>query len=196
MGLDQSRQGGYQKDMITLAVCGVADVPRFAQSNLTDLVSFGDPDTHPELCKPQSPPDFTLFPNTRIYRFEYQDICHISPTSPSTAHTQRLLDIIDYMIASHDVRVLFHCQAGVARSTAAAFILCVRAGMTYQQAYDHVLKVRGVLNPNILMIKLADELMGHEGRMLGFILTHRWNGEAGNRDALDWANQNGYAFSL
>jgi len=183
--------------MISLAVCGVADVPRFAQANLTDLVSFGDPDTHPELCQPQPPPDFTLFPTTRVHRFEHQDICHISPTSPNPEHMKRLLDIIDSMLAAkEDVRVLFHCQAGIARSTAAAFIMCVRGGMTYQQAYDHVLRVRGVLNPNMLMTKLADDLMGHEGKMLGFILTHRWDGAPGNKDAQDWAKENGCAYTI
>lgn len=183
--------------MITLAVCGVADVPRFAQANLTDLVSFGDPATHPELCAPQPPPDFALFPKTRIHRFEHQDICHISPTSPNVGHMRHLLDIVDDLLASKDeVRVLFHCQAGIARSTAAAFILCVRGGMTYQQAYDHILKVRGLLNPNMLMIKLADELMDQKGKMLGFILTHRWDGATGNKDAQDWAAQNGYAYTV
>lgn len=182
--------------MITLAVCGVAEVPHFAQANLTDMVSIGDPGTHPHLCAPQPPPDFAPFANTRIHRFEFQDICHVSETSPNPEHIKRLLDLIDSLLASKDdVRVLFHCQAGIARSTAAAFLLCVRGGMTYQQAYDHVLRVRGVLNPNMLMIKIADDLMGKGGEMLRFILDHRWDGEPGNKDAWDWAKQNGYLLS-
>lgn len=181
--------------MITLSVCGVYEVPRFIQANLTDMISFGDPGTHPEICAAQPPPDFGAFPNTRIHRFEFQDICCMSETSPNLAHVQRLLDVIDSLIASKDdIRVLFHCQAGIARSTAAAFLLCVRSGMTYQQAYDHILRVRGVLNPNMLMIKLADDLMNQGGKMLGFILMHRWDGEQGNKDAHEWATQNGYAY--
>lgn len=181
--------------MITIAVCGVADVPRFAQSNLTDLISFGDPGTHPHICAPQPPPNFSLFPTTNIHRFEFQDICHLTETSPNHEHMKRLLDVIDSIVSrDEDSRVLFHCQAGIARSTAAAFIMCVRAGLTYQQAYDHVLRVRGILNPNMLMIKLADDLMGKNGAMLGFILNHRWDGEAGNKAAREWAEQNGYSY--
>jgi len=181
--------------MITLAVCGVHEVPRFSQANLTDIVSIGDPSTHPELCAPQPPPDFTPFPHTRIYRFEFQDICHISPTSPNAEHVGRLIEVADTLLAAkEDVRVLFHCQAGIARSTAAAFMLCVRGGLTYQQAYDHVLRVRGVLNPNMLMMKIADDLMGQGGKMLGFILMHRWDGAPGNQAAREWAEQNGYPF--
>jgi predicted protein tyrosine phosphatase len=175
--------------MITLAVCAIYDVPRFAQSNLTDIVSIGDPVVQP-------PPDFSPFPNTRIHRFEFSDVHHIMEISPTADDIKRIIELADGMISSkEDIRVLFHCQAGIARSTAAAFILCVRAGMTYQQAYDHILRVRGVLNPNMLMIKIADELMGHEGKMLGFIMTHRWDGEKGNADALAWAKENNYSFS-
>ncbi len=179
--------------MITLAVCGVAEVPRFAQANLTDIVSFGDPATHPDICSPQPAPDFSVFPNTRVHRFEHQDICHSVVTGPNETHVKRLLDVIDSLTASKDdVRVLFHCQAGIARSTAAAFILCVRAGMSYQEAYDHVLRVRGVLNPNMLMIKIADDLMGKNGEMLDFIVNHRWDGASGNQDAQEWVKNRGW----
>lgn len=32
---------------ISFNVCGVAEVPRFAQANLTDIVSIGAPRPHP-----------------------------------------------------------------------------------------------------------------------------------------------------
>lgn len=174
--------------MITVNVCGVNDVPRFAQSNLTDMISIGDPSTHPEICAAQPPPDFTVFPNTRIHRFEFQDIGHICETSPTAEHVKRLLDLIDGFIASkEDLRILFHCQAGISRSTAAAFILCVRAGLTYQQAYDYILSVRGILMPNVLMIKHADIMMNQGGKMLDFIASTR-------PDVQEWIKKNGYTF--
>ena len=182
---------------ITFNVCGVHDVPRFAGANLTDLVSFGDPATHPHICAPQPPPDFGLFPNTRIHRFEHQDVCHTVETGPNETHVKRLLEVIDSILASkEDARVLFHCQAGIARSTAAVFILCVRAGMTYQQAYDHVLRVRGVLNPNMMMIKIADDLMGKGGEMLDFIANHRWDGAPGNQAAREWIKNRGWEVTV
>ena len=175
--------------MINLFVCGIVDVPRFAQANLTDIVSFGDPATHPELCAPQPPPDFSIFPTTRIHRLELQDICHVAETSVTAEHVQRLLDIADSFIRSKDdVRVLYHCQAGISRSTAAAFILCVRAGMTYQEAHDHVLRVRGILMPNALMIKHADILMNQGGKMLDFIASF-------SPDVQNWVKINGYTFN-
>ena len=47
---------------------------------------------------------------------------------------------------------------------------------TYEQAYDLVLKVRPVstltnepIRPNPLIVRIADKLMGHEGRMLEYV---------------------------
>lgn len=178
---------------LALAVCGLHEVSHFVQAGLTDLVSIGDPDGYLELCSPQQAPDFTLFLGVNIHRFEFQDIAHEAITSPTKVHIERLIAIADDMIARpNDVRVLFHCMAGVSRSTAAAFILCVREGMTYQQAYDYIVRVRGVINPNLLMIKYADELMNQGGKMLEFIVTHRWGGP--DPDAIEWARKNGYTF--
>lgn len=159
---------------LTLAICGIHEVPFYAQSNLTDIVSIGDP-AH-ALCAAQPPPDFTPFPATRVHRFEFQDIAHVAETSPTIEHVKRLLDLIDSLIASKDdVRVLFHCQAGRARSTAAAFILCVKGGMTYQQAYDYCVSIRGQIAPNLLMVKYADQLMGQDGKMIEHIASHHQN---------------------
>ncbi len=175
--------------MITLSVCGVAEVPQFVNANLTDMVSIGDPDTHPELCPPQPPPDFAPFPTTRIHRFEFQDIGHIAPTSPTAEHVKRLIEIADAMIAAkEDIRVLFHCQAGISRSTAAAFIFLVRAGLSYQDAYDYILQRRGILMPNAIMIKHADILMNQGGKMLDFIASFR-------PDVQAWVKVNGYTFN-
>lgn len=180
--------------MINLNVCGVYDVPQFARANLTDIISIGDPDGHPDLCQPQPPPDFSIFPTTRIHRFEFQDVAHVCETGPNAVHVQRLLDVCDELIrAKEDVRVLVHCQAGISRSTASAFILCVRAGLTYQQAHDYVLSVRGILMPNLLMIKYADVLMGQGGKMLDFIVSAR-PGEPFVSDAAAWVKANGHTF--
>lgn len=175
---------------ITFNVCGVDEVKGFARAGLTDIVSFGDPKGYPQLCQHQPPPDFTLFSGANVYRFNIQDVCHSIETGPQQDDVQKLIEIADDLIArakAGDVRVLFHCQAGVSRSTAAAFILLVRAGMTYQEAFDTVLKVRGFLKPNLLMIKYADQLMKQDGKMLRFVaenqLIHK-------EDALEWVRRN------
>lgn len=179
--------------MITLSVCGVAEVPFFVHAKLTDIVSIGDPGTHPEICSPQPAPDFTPFANVIVHRYEFQDVCHVSPTSPTKAHIQSLIDLIDFWLQEdRDIRVLFHCQAGASRSTAAAFITCVRAGMDYQAAYAHVRRVRGYLIPNLLMIKYADQIMNQGGKMLEFIAQERDKLLLGGEgDGMRWVRENG-----
>lgn len=171
---------------ITFNVCGVAEVSRFAGAGLTDIVSIGDPAGYPDLCKPQPPPDFAPFADARIHRFEFQDIHHLAETSPTPERVSQLIALADEFLAragTEDVRVLYHCQAGRSRSTAAAFILCVRAGLSYQDAYQAVLRVRGFLDPNLLMLKYADIVMNQGGKMLEFAVNARVHSR---EDAFKW----------
>jgi predicted protein tyrosine phosphatase len=169
--------------MITfLAVCGVNEVPQLAQYNIIDIVSIGDVGSFG--------PDLSGFPNTKVHRFGFTDISSPSEFGPQRDHVQRLITLTDNLLArQEDVRLLFHCAAGISRSTASAFICMVRAGMTYEQAYGHILRSRGFLAPNLLMIKYADDLLGHEGKMLEFIVNNRLT----NRDdAVAWVNNRGW----
>lgn len=169
--------------MISFAVCGYPEVPFFAQSNLTDIVSIGDVRMPlPDLSQ------FSVVPT--IHRFEFSDICHVAApddpkdVSPTKADVGRLIALCDDFIArAADCRVLFHCTAGRARSTAAAFILGVRMGVSYEEAFAQIVRMRGAISPNLLMIRYADILMGQKGRMLDYIASHR-------PDAIEWVAKN------
>ncbi len=88
--------------------------------------------------------------------------------APTEQTIRRLLDI--YAQTSIDQKVLFHCFAGVSRSSAAAFIWLVHHGISYSDAYQGIVTVRGpFVAPNQLMIKWADQLMGHGGKMSAFV---------------------------
>lgn len=167
--------------MITFNVCGIAEVPRFSQAGLTDIVSIGNKGTHlPDLS------GFSLIPE--IHRLEFDDLGHVCDIGPQKQHVEKLIEIADSLIArKEDVRVLYHCHAGISRSTAGLFILLVRGGATYQQAYDNILAIRGVLSPNILIVKHADILMNQDGKMLDFIASFK-------PEAQEWVKLNGYNF--
>jgi len=167
--------------MITIAICGLFEVPYFSHSTITDIVSIGDVGMQlPDLAGFASPPT--------IHRFEFSDICHVAESgdkdvSPAEADVQRLLDLFSTFLARMDYsRILFHCTAGRARSTAAAFVFCVLTGMTYEDSFRRLVRIRGPILPNLLMIAYADKLMGHEGRMLDFIATQR-------ADAPEWVRR-------
>ena len=167
-----------------LHVCGIAEVPRFAGLGITDIVSIGAKGTMPDVR--------AFHPQPSIHRFEFDDICHVAKPgekdiSPTLEDVRGIIAVADQLLTrAQEVRVLYHCQGGISRSTASAFIFCVRAGMTYEAAYHYILSVRGALAPNVLMIKYADHLMGHGGKMLDYIASHR-------PDAQEWVRKNGWA---
>jgi predicted protein tyrosine phosphatase len=66
---------------------------------------------------------------------------------------------------------LVHCWAGISRSTAAAYImLCDIKGAGYEQTIARELRALAPhAQPNRLMIKHADEILGRAGRMVAAV---------------------------
>ena len=145
-----------------LAICTVHQVPLFAGTPLDHVISFHNstepgPDTH-AFRHP-----FTL------HSFVFDDTGDTShPQAPTETAIRRLLSI--YSQTELGQTMLFHCVGGVSRSTAAAFLWLVCHGVSYADAYQTVVNIRGpFVCPNQLMAKLADNLMRRQGEMHAFI---------------------------
>jgi predicted protein tyrosine phosphatase len=67
-----------------------------------------------------------------------------------------------------DAPILVHCWAGVSRSMAAAYtILCDRLGPGQELAIAREVRARAPhADPNRLIVRLADEMLGRDGRMV------------------------------
>lgn len=65
-------------------------------------------------------------------------------------------------------RILIHCEAGISRSTAAAFIMyaCWLGPGQEHEAMTRVLAQRPIAIPNPRMVAIADRLLGREGRLV------------------------------
>jgi predicted protein tyrosine phosphatase len=83
---------------------------------------------------------------------------------------------------------LIHCHAGVSRSTAAAYALASQhVGPGHEQDLADALRAMSpAATPNALMIKLADDLLGREGRMISAIQSIGRGAEAYEGQAIDW----------
>lgn len=85
---------------------------------------------------------------------------------PAQAHIDQLLAFSRDWQA--DAPLLIHCWAGVSRSMAAAYaVMCDRLGPGCEERVAQQLRARAHYAwPNALMVKLADETLGREGRMI------------------------------
>jgi predicted protein tyrosine phosphatase len=85
---------------------------------------------------------------------------------PATEHVETLLAFARSW--PRERPVVFHCWAGISRSTAAAFITaCALAPARSEAAIALSLRAASPsATPNALMVSLADDLLGRGGRMV------------------------------
>ena len=112
-------------------------------------------------------------------RLTMHDICEPKDgyTAPSRDHIAALLAFgQDWLTPDQDgantpAPMLIHCWAGISRSTAAAYILlCALNPDCHEQ--DIATRLRAASDtatPNPMMVRLADDLLGREGRMVAAI---------------------------
>lgn len=65
-------------------------------------------------------------------------------------------------------KVMIHCSAGIARSTATALMVLLQHGATIEEAYDIVFEARPHMNPNTLILSFADNLLGYSGELIDY----------------------------
>lgn len=89
-----------------------------------------------------------------------------SDCPPATQHVARLLEFGRGW--NTEAPILVHCWAGISRSMAAAFtLLCDRAGPGHEFEIARDLRTRAAhAYPNPLIVRLADEALEREGRMI------------------------------
>ncbi len=91
--------------------------------------------------------------------------------TPGEAHVERLIKFVqDWPQASP---ILIHCWAGISRSTAAAYItLCLNNPETDENTLAMILRnASPSATPNRLIVHLADNMLGRNGRMIDAIET-------------------------
>jgi|RhiMetdeSRZDD1v2_1073273.scaffolds.fasta_scaffold460001_2 predicted protein tyrosine phosphatase len=80
-----------------------------------------------------------------------------------------IAQIIDFALAwGGDAPMVVHCWAGISRSTAAAFTaLCaINPEASEEMIARHLREASPTAYPNRLMVRLADEALGRNGRMM------------------------------
>jgi predicted protein tyrosine phosphatase len=88
---------------------------------------------------------------------------------PGNTHVTTLLDFA--RLWPRESPLIFHCYAGISRSTAAAYITACALAPERDEA-EIALALREVspsATPNARLVALADEVLGREGRMVAAV---------------------------
>jgi predicted protein tyrosine phosphatase len=129
---------------------------RLQNYDLLTLLSPG----HPEA-------DWRASACARHVRLAFHDIVEPMPglTLPDRGMMQAVLDFG----REHEPQrpLLIHCWAGISRSSAAAFAIACDRNPGFERDIAHELRRRApFVTPNRLMVRLADEMLARDGRMV------------------------------
>jgi predicted protein tyrosine phosphatase len=127
-----------------------------------DLLTLLSPD-HPET-------DFSALACTRHVRLAFHDI--VEPVPGLVAPDRDLMQAV--LAFGRDTQqqrpLLIHCWAGISRSSAAAFIIACDRNPGFERDIASELRRRSPsATPNRLMVRLADDLLQRNGRMVAAI---------------------------
>jgi len=145
---------------MTIYVCNIDEMPwrvrTLRPSHLVSLV--------PQEQQPPTPRGITA---ERHLRLEIDDIAKPFPgyVLPDTNHVAALIDFLRGW--SGNQPILFHCLAGISRSTAAALIaLTLDAEGRETEAARALREAAPHARPNSRMIALADDALCRQGRFI------------------------------
>ena len=151
-----------------LSICGLDELPDYAQAGVSHVVSILDPKTpDPAVFKTYSPHART------VYRFD--DVIRVIPgfMAPSSRDVERVLEFGATLGGGAVSHLLIHCHAGVSRSTATAAILMVQQNPGREEdAFALIRKVRPRSWPNSRMVDFADTLLGCNGALKAALARH------------------------
>lgn len=86
--------------------------------------------------------------------------------APEAAHVERFIAFLDRW--DRESPLLIHCHAGISRSPAAVFtaLCCINPAVSEHDLAQRLREASPAAKPNRLLVRLADEVLGRDGRMI------------------------------
>ncbi len=114
-----------------------------------------------------------LFPGAAFHFAYFDDVEFAREGGPDRNNIYRIL-LFSQAFTPGD-KILVHCRAGISRSTAiACAILCQHSPVgEEQQVVSQVRAIRSVMKPNFFIVKLADEILQRQGRLVAAVAKAR-----------------------
>lgn len=149
---------------LTIHVCGAAALEEPVLPRVTHVVSISDArldgasEPHRRVAK--ACPE-----GSALHEF-FDDITTQRRGSPSEPAVRRILAFTKGLCDGD--QLLIHCNLGISRSTAIAYAVACQHTQPGREAecYRAVMLARPIASPNILVIRLADHILGRRGLMV------------------------------
>ena len=151
---------------LDVSVCGVGELPDYADQKVTHVVSLWDgyeaenPNTQLRVN--------AIFPGAVIHFGFFNDVFTEFAGSypPSKDAIKDILNFTGALKAGD--YLLVHCAVGISRSTAVAYAtLCQHAGSGFEEdCFRALIEIRPSASPNPLIVRIADDLLGHDFRLV------------------------------
>ena len=93
----------------------------------------------------------------------------LSKSLPQPEHLEKLDAFLDSVIDYPNPSIIFHCTAGISRSTACAlyFILKTNDGWIHK-AYETLVSIRREALPNYQIVRYIDDKLGFNGELIEY----------------------------
>lgn len=154
-----------------VTVCGIADLPRFADEGVSHVLSILDPVA-------ETPAAFRSYPAPVRQELRFHDVVDDFDgySAPQQEHVAAILAFGDKLRrdAGGAPHLLVHCHMGISRSTAAAAILLAQLRPGHEEAaFDLLHRIRPRAWPNSRMVAIADRLLDRGGRLVAALRRHQ-----------------------
>jgi predicted protein tyrosine phosphatase len=173
----------------TLTICGLRELCEFPAAEITHVISIVSPET-PE------PQEWQNWRAREHLTMRFHDViaAYEGLVAPAREHVERLIAFGSRFDADPTERkhLIIHCEAGVSRSTAAMATLLARSGVEDEhEVFDTIRRIRPRAWPNSAMVKLADEILGREGRLRRALDEHYRRQTIDHPDLIEYLRQVG-----
>lgn len=173
-----------------VAVCGLDELPDFAGTGISHVLSILDPDQ-------PSPEVFAAWGPHRRLELRFHDVIEetAGQIAPAAADVERVLAFGRELTAPGAAvgRLLSHCHAGISRSTAALVMILLQANPARpaEEAVAAVAATRPKTWPNLRMIEIADQRLGRHGELVAAVRRHHREYAAAHPQIMSYLRDNG-----
>lgn len=149
-----------------LSICARKNTETFKDGDYSHMLSMLDPhERYDDIVIPSS-----AHHQGRIMFHDLDDIevrapkyCTYIP--PQKEHIRQIMEFFQHVRAHNGHGVLIHCEAGISRSTASGIIGLCSLGIDPEAAFNYVTGLIDMALPNRRMLRLADEMLGHQVKL-------------------------------